>query len=300
MRRRAVGLLLLSALTACSPRKYAINQLGKALAGSGSTFASDPDPELVRAAVPFSLKLIEALLAEAPRNDALLLAASKGFAQYSYAFVLEDADESEDKDRAAAQAARMRASKLFLRARDYGLRGLELKHAGFAAQLKANPKTAAEAVTKAEVPFAYWTAISWAAALSSSRDLFMLPQIPQFEALIERAVALDESYDQGAMHSFMITFEMGSPTRQGDKAARARQHFERALALGGGHQAGPYVSYAESVLVPAKDRAGFEENLKKALSVNVDADPGSRVLNLVMQRRARWLLSRADRLFPKT
>ena len=30
------------------------------------TFAADPDPELIRAAVPFSLKLVESLLAECP------------------------------------------------------------------------------------------------------------------------------------------------------------------------------------------------------------------------------------------
>jgi predicted anti-sigma-YlaC factor YlaD len=286
-------------LASCSVRKYAIDQLGDALAGSGSTFGSDPDPELIRGAVPFSLKLVESLLAESPKHEGLLLAANKGFAQYAYAFVLQDADELEDKDRAAAQAMRIRASKLFLRARDYGLRGLELRHAGFTQQLKGDPKAAAQAITAKEVPLAYWTALSWAAALAASRDMFMLPQIPQFEALIERALELNESYDRGALHSFMITFEMGSPTRRGDKAARAKQHYDRALELAGGHQAGPYVAYAENVLITAKDRAGFEAELKKALAVDVNAEPEYRVVNLVIQRRARWLLGRADRLFPK-
>lgn len=292
----AAGALL---LTSCSVRKYAINQLGNALAGSGSTFSSDPDPELIRGAVPFSLKLVETLLAESPKHEGLLLAANKGFAQYAYAFVLQDADELEDKDRATAQAMRLRASKLFLRARDYGMRGLELKHAGFTPQLKADPKTAARSIAAREVPFAYWTALSWAAALASSRDMFMLPQIPQCEALIERALELNESYDRGALHSFMITFEMGSPTRKGDKAARAKQHYDRAVELAGGHQAGPFVAYAENVLIGAKDRPGFEAALKKALAVDVNAEPDSRLVNLVAQRRARWLLSRVDRLFPK-
>jgi predicted anti-sigma-YlaC factor YlaD len=292
--------LLAAALIAvsCSPRKYAINQLGSALAGSGSTFASEPDLELLRGAVPFSLKLVESLLAEAPRHDGLLLAANKGFAQYAYAFLLQDADELDEKDHAGAQAMRQRAAKLFLRARDYGLRGLELKHAGFAQSLKADPKQAAGSLSASEVPFAYWTSLSWAAALAASRDMFMLPQIPQFEALIEQALELNESYDKGALHSFMITFEMGSPTRKGDKLARARQHYTRAIELSGGHQAGPYVAYAESVLTAEKDRAGFEETLKKALAVDTNLEPGYRVINLVMQRRARWLLAHADRLFP--
>jgi len=45
-------------LAGCSVKKYAINQLGNALANTGTTFAADEDPELIRAAVPFSLKLV--------------------------------------------------------------------------------------------------------------------------------------------------------------------------------------------------------------------------------------------------
>src|SRR5262245_7656324 len=39
-------------------------RIGDAIANSESTFSSDDDPQLVRDAVPFSLKLIESLLSE--------------------------------------------------------------------------------------------------------------------------------------------------------------------------------------------------------------------------------------------
>ena len=57
---RAVALFALFALigllaTGCSIRRMAVNKVGDALAGGGTTFASDDDPELVKAAVPFSL-----------------------------------------------------------------------------------------------------------------------------------------------------------------------------------------------------------------------------------------------------
>src|SRR5580698_7465982 len=111
--RFAIAALLVSGccavLCSCSVKKYAINKLGDALAGTGATFASDDDPELIRAAVPFSLKLVESLLAENPRHLGLLLAATRGFTQYSYAFVQEDADEIEDTDRARAAVLRARA-----------------------------------------------------------------------------------------------------------------------------------------------------------------------------------------------
>src|SRR5215510_297980 len=106
-------------------RRFAINRLGDALASSGAVFSSDDDPELIEAAAPFSLKLIESLLAEAPNHTGLLLAGSRGFTQYAYAFVQEHAEEIESENLSKAKAQQTRARNLYLRARDYGLRGLE-------------------------------------------------------------------------------------------------------------------------------------------------------------------------------
>src|SRR5512136_2984079 len=115
--------LSLLLICGCSVRKIAVKKLGDALAESGTTFASDNDPELVKGALPFSLKLIESLLAESPKHRGLLFAACSGFTQYAYAFVREEADEMEPQNFALATEMRMRARNLFLRARDYGIRG---------------------------------------------------------------------------------------------------------------------------------------------------------------------------------
>src|SRR5512141_60346 len=117
--------LSLALMCGCSVRKIAVKKLGDALAESGTTFASDNDPQLVKDAIPFSLKLIESLLAESPRHRGLLFAASSGFTQYAYAFTKEESDEMEPENLALATEMRARARGLFLRARDYGVRGLE-------------------------------------------------------------------------------------------------------------------------------------------------------------------------------
>ena len=80
-------LLLSLAGSGCSIKRLAVNKLGNALASGGTTFAADDDPELVKAAAPFSLKLMETLLAENPRHEGLLLASASGFTQYAFAFV---------------------------------------------------------------------------------------------------------------------------------------------------------------------------------------------------------------------
>ena len=296
-------LVLLSALLAssCSMKRYAINQLGNALAASGSTFSADEDPELIRSAVPFSLKLVESVLAENPRHEGLLLAAARGFTEYAYAFVQEDADELQDTDKVASTAMRARAAKLYLRARNYGLRGLEVKHPGFAERLKANPKEAVKELKKSEAPLMYWTAISWGAALAASHDFMMFPEVPRFEALIDRVIDLDEAFDEGTVHTFLITYEMArlnAKPRSPGAGEGTLIGISIPSRLGGGHQAGPLVSYAENVLVAQKDKTGFQTMLRQSLKVDINKSPENRQLNLAEQRRARWLLSRTDKLFP--
>lgn len=282
----------------CSVRKVAINKLGDALAGSGTTFASDNDPELIRQAVPFSLKLIESLLAETPRHEGLLLAAASGFTQYSYAFVHQDADRMEDHDLQEAARLRERARRLYFRARDYALRGLEVRRRNFAAELRKDPQSALRGARRADVPLLYWTAASWGAAISISKDQ---PEVvvdqPVVEALIDRALELDESFDHGALHSFLIAYEPSRLGATGDAAARSRKHFDRAVELTGGMMAAPLVSLAETVSVAKQDRREFEALLGRALAIDPDARPEWRLSNLVLQQRARWLLSRIDELF---
>ncbi len=305
MRRPVLARVLLSVLvlawcggTGCSVRRYAINKVGDALSGSGATFASDDDPDLIRAAVPFSLKLLETLLAETPEHRGLLTAAASGFTQYAFAFVQEDADELEAKDLAGAEALRARARRLYLRAQGYGLRGLDAKHPGFRNALLASPRTAVSAATKADVPLLYWTGTSWAAAISLSKDNpELIGQVPAMEALMDRALELDEAYGNGAIHNFLITYEMNRQGASGDRTARARKHFDRAMALSKGQEAGPLVSLAEAVSVQKQDLKEFESLLGRALAINPDAAPETRLLNLIMQRRARWLLSRKAELF---
>ena len=297
---RFVVPLALAAITAgCSTLKQtAVDSLGDALAAGGTTFSSDDDPQLVAAAVPFSLKLMESLLAERPQHRGLLLAAASGFTQYAFAFVQQDADEIVEQDFAAGTALRTRARKLYLRARDYGLRGLDVAHAGFSAKLRADPRVAVKLATAEDVGLLYWTAASWGAAISLSKDnADLVGDLGLMEALIDRALELDERFDHGAIHSFLITYEMARAAGTGDPVERSRRHFDRAMELSHQQQAGPLVTFAESVSIARGQRAEFEALLKRALEINPDARPEWRLVNLVMQRRARWLLGRIDELF---
>ena len=200
----------------------------------------------------------------------------------------------------ASEEMKARARHLYLRARNYGLRGLALDHPDFEAALRKDPRKTVRSNTRKDIPFLYWTGVSWAAAISLSKDNpDLIAEMPIVEAMMDRALELDEAYDHGAIHSFLITYEMSRPGGTGDPAARSRQQFERAMALSGGTQAGPLVSLAETVCIQKQDVKEFESLLQRALAINPDAKPETRLVNLVMQRRAKWLLSRTDELFLK-
>lgn len=288
----SLGLLL----QGCSIQRLAVDRMGDALAAGGTAFSADDDPELVAAAVPFSLKLMESLLAESPQHRGLLGAAAAGFTQYSYAFVQQQAEALALEDVARAAAASDRARRLYLRARDYGLRGLDVERPGFTAQLALAPASAVARASRSDVDLLYWTAASWAAAIGLGKDdPDLVADLSIVSALIDRALELDEGWDRGSLHSFLVTWDMARPEVAGERVPQARAHFERALTLSDGLSAAAWVSWAEAVCLPRQDLPCFEHSLQAALAIDPDRHPPSRLANTIMQRRARWLLANAER-----
>ncbi|MGH9464879.1 MAG: TRAP transporter TatT component family protein [Thermoanaerobaculia bacterium] len=289
--------LVVPLLTGCSVRALAVRALGNALAGAGDVFASDEDPELVREAVPFALKTMEALLAEQPEDGNLLLAACKGFVQYGYGFVETDALLAERDDYSAAQAGYTRALGLYLRGRDYCLRSLELMKPGVRTALVREPGPALAGFREPAVPLLYWTGAAWGAAIGVGADRpDLVADVPAVKALIERALALDEDWNQGAAHAAMIALE-ALPAEMGGAPKRAREHFARALELDGGRRAGTYVTLAMTVVKAEQDANEFRDLLERALAVDPDAEPSARVENLIAQQRARYLLAHTGDYF---
>ncbi len=276
---------------------FATNLVADALSGPG-TLGEDDDPELVRDAAPFGLKTMESVLASQPKHVGLLTSLASGFAQYGYAFVQQDADIAEFEGKSSlAKVSRLRAKKLLLRGRDYGLAGLELSSPGITEKLKSM-RGLTEAVAplkKEDLPLVYWTAAAWALAISNGKeDMGLVAELPAPEALMRRALELDETWDGGSVLEFFVSFEAARP---GGTEAGARQFLDRAVALKSGLRLGVQVSWAEGVLVQAQKREEFEAVLKAVLAADVNATKQGRLANTIAQRRAKLLLDHADDLF---
>ena len=151
-------------------------------------------------------------------------------------------------------------------------------------------------VKKEDIPALYWTAAALGLAISVSKnDAEMLARLPEVEAFLERSLALDESWDAGALHEFQITLAGAKPGTL--DVLQIKKHFDRTLQLSGGGHAGLYVTYAEVVPVQEQNRSEFRSLLERALAIDPAQYEEVQLLNLVAQRRARWLLGRIDELF---
>ncbi len=285
----AISALLLLPLAACSPKQMALNRMASALASASSIYESDNDPEFVRVAAPSTLKTVEMLLTQAPNHPELLLSACSGFTQYAYGFLHVEA-EVRAADAAVATELRTRAGKMYQRARGYCLRGLRVSHPGLTEPaLAADPAGALKVATAADVPWLYWSAASWGAELSlAPSPLARLPELATVRALLNRAKALNDTWEQGAIHEALITFD-GLPPLLGGSAATARADFDTAMRLSNGKSVFACVALAAAMTNPVEKKRLLEQ----ALAIDATALTSRRLTNLIAQRYARALLNAA-------
>ena len=263
-----------------------------------AVYLSDEDPELVRAALPFLLKTIESVLDAEPEQREALLFACTGFTLFANAFLEVDAGLAEWDDYEAAEALNTRVVRMYVRARDYGLRRIELDHPGITERLRREPETAVSVFGVDEIETLYYLGGAWSLAIVNGLDRpSLIADLPVARALLDRALELDEDYSRGALHAAFVSLEGAVPEAMGGSASRARAHFARAIELSEGQDAGPYVALASSVAVGEEDRDEFVRLLETALAIDTDEEPANRLLNLVAQKRASSLLAHIDDLF---
>lgn len=242
------------------------------------------DLRVIREGMPAYLMLMDGMVAAWPENEQLLISAAQAYASFASAFVADD------------DAYR---NVLLARAKRYALVALEAR--GIEKPLTApfeDFETAVQRAGRADLPFLFWAGScwgNWAAAHVSSIEA--VAELPRVEALMRRALALDEGYYHGGPHIFMGVWYAARPRVAGGSLERARAHFEKAIELGQGQFLMAYVYYAENYATKALDRELFTAVLTKALETPAAIVPELTLLNTVAHHRAARLLEQADELF---
>lgn len=115
-------------------------------------------------------------------------------------------------------------------------------------------------------------------------------------AVMQRVMAIDETFLDGAPHRYFGAFYAKAPSFAGGDIDKSKVHFEKALELGPNYF-GNRVLYAEYYARKTEDRALFES----LLNAVKEADPAVVAQwlpeNTLEQGKASQLLSQADDLF---
>jgi len=264
--------------------------------GGGTVFTGDSDPQLVGDAIPFAIKLFEALLESTPKHQGLRLMTGSLFIMYANAFVQGPADMLPVEEWQQRENAHKRAKLLYLRGQTILYGALDLKYKGFSKTGEDEKAFAAllAKMKKEDVGLLYWTVAGGLAAYSLDLlDFELNAKITEWSMMIKRAYELDPDFQGATLDEFLLLFYASLPEALGGDKERAKNHFNRALEKTGGTSTSAYISYAQSICVPAQDYNAYKDNLEKALAVDPDIDVSTRLVNIINQRKAQWLLDNA-------
>ncbi len=282
--RLPAGLILLILFQGCST--LSIRLATPMVQGQVASINEETDPVLAEQAIPASLKMLEGMLRGDPENETLLKNLSEGFCGYAFSFV-EDTDPE-------------RASRLYLRGRGYAEQLLVTD--GAPENLTAlNPgqfKSALQTLDADHLHGLYWMGQCWAGWLMLNLDdLQAFVAISKVEAILQRALALDESYYYAGPHLLLGAFYGGRSKLLGGKPDKARSHFEKCLELTQQQFLMAKVIYAKTYAVQMQDRALFKKLLSAVLDAPADILPEQQLANAVAKQKAQKLLESADDLF---
>ena len=152
-----------------------------------------------------------------------------------------------------------------------------------------------------KVPLLYWAGAGWLGAYAIDPfDMDLGITLPAAAALMDRVLALEENYASGAIHEFYILYYGSLPEYMGGSLQKARYHFEKAIAVSAGKSSTPYIALATTASVQEQNLDEFQSLLKQALAIDPDSDPENRLVSILNQRKAHWLIEHADDFFLET
>jgi hypothetical protein len=283
---KKLTILLSALLLQGCVQTLAIRTMGGIMDYGLEAFNEEGDLKLAEDALGSNLKLVESLIKGDPENQKLLLMASQGFNAYALAFAEDDSVE--------------RARMFYLRGRDYGLRALTQNSRIKEALEKdvASLQAALQTLSKDDVPAVFWTAFGWGSYINITRtDVSAIADLPKVLAMMEFVRQTEPTYYYGGPYLILGSIESSMPQVLGGKPDKAKEYFERALAVNGGKFLLTYVYYAKTYAVQMQDQPLFESLLKKVDDASPDILPEARLSNMIAKKKAKLLRDHINDIF---
>jgi hypothetical protein len=284
--KRKLVFILLLGLFSSSCVKLALNFSPSLISNFTKTLFEECDPELAKQSLPADLKLMEGLLKNDPNNRQLLTSLCMGFAGYAMLFVEDENPE--------------RASRLYLRARRYGLLAVGYDNSALKQPVsnKGNTRKELSGLGKEELEALFWTTMSWNAWINLNLDKpAALAELGVAQAFLKRVMEIDPEYFYGSPYVLMGSILAARPKFLGGNPARAKDYFEKAMRMSDGKFFLVHYYFAKYYAVRIQDK-----NLFISLIREIDATSPSELkevclINAAMKRKAKRLIEKSEEMF---
>lgn len=257
-------------------------------------FTGESDIKLVADSFPVLLKSVEALYFNNPKHRGIALMAGQLYVMYANAFVERPAKHMSDNFYNEKYAKLMRAKKFYLRGSNYALQAIDMEYAHFLTDVFSGDETrltqAVEKLQAHNVEAVFYGASGLLGAFAlepMNADLF--DRVYAACRMLEKATELIPSYSDGALWEILTSFYVAAPEFLGGGVEKAKAAYEKALEYSQGKSPSIYLTYANAFCIPAQDGAGFDAAIEKALAIDPDANPETRLMTILAQDDARWM-----------
>ena len=244
------------------------------------------DQDIAKLSMPTELKLIEGLLKNDPKNKQLLTTLCMGFTGYTMLFI-----EEEDQER---------ASKLYLRAMNYGFMALGLMKSisEEACPKRNNILNKLANINNGELQALFWTTMSWNAWINLNLDKpTAIAQSSIAQACLEKVLEINPYYFYGTPYILMGSILASKPALLGGNKEKARICFEKAMSLNNGKFFLTQYYFAKYYAVRIQNKELFFKLIRDVDSTDPYELKEVCLINVVMKQKTRRLMKMSEELF---
>ncbi len=247
--------------------------------GFTTAFFEECDLALAEASLPAELKMMEGLLKNDPGNSKIQTALCMGFTGYAMLFV-----EDEDPER---------ASRFYLRAKNYGIRAMDLDNI----PQDQLPDRIGK-MTRGNIQTLFWTTMAWNAWVNLNLDKpSAIGESALAEACLKRVLAIDPDYYYGAPAILMGAIMAARPPMLGGNPQKAKIYFEKALRLSDGKFLLAQYYFARYYAVRVQDKALFLRLVQEVQNTDPHALKEACLINQAVKEKMTVLAESANALF---
>ena len=235
--------------------------------------------DLVCAGTPAYLLMLDSMLVSSPDNRDLLLTGVQSFS--AYAMALEECAGADDPQ----------IAPITEKAKLYGLRLLSHYLPLHTEENGALLDQALAKLDRSDVADVFWGTFGWLTWVKGQQGSpEAIADMVEIEQIMTRLLALDESYQAGAIHLFFGTYYAARPAMLGGRPDLSKFHFEKALRLAKHRFLLTQTTYAETLARATFDKELHDQLLNEVLGFPIAEAPEYGLSNQIAVHRARRLL----------